>query len=392
MAFSSDHAGSGALPTKRLEGLLRKLVVGQGYKEVVCAVATGDRSAQWSGALGETDGAVAPRDAGAPFFIASIDKLFNATLALKLGEEGVLELDAPLATYLPSAVLRGIHCLGGVDYSERITVRHLLAHASGLADWLEDRPAGGVSLVDHVLREGDQEFGLNEILSMLRGALRPHFPPSDLSADRPRVRYSDTNFILLIAVMEAAAGRTLPELWSTHLLQPLGLRHTSFVGRSPSLEPTPAPLDLRWNGTRLALPLLMRSFWGVESTTADLLAFLRALVRGGIFREPGTFGLMQQPWRRFGFPLDRAALRAPGWPIEYGLGIMRFRLPRLFAPWNPVPAVIGHSGSTGCWLFYCPEWDVMLAGSVNEVTAGAVPYRIVPKILAMFRSTRGELA
>jgi hypothetical protein len=85
-------------------------------------------------------------------------------------------------------------------------------------------------------------------------------------------------------------------------------------------------------------------------------------------------------------PLDRAALRAPGWPIEYGLGIMRFRLPRVLTPLHPLPAVIGHTGSTGCWLFYCPQWDLYLVGSVDEVTAGAVPYRIVPKMLEIWRA------
>ena len=95
---------------------------------------------------------------------------------------------------------------------------------------------------------------------------------------------------------------------------------------------------------------------------------------------------MQQCWNRFGLPTDRASLRSPGWPIEYGLGMMRFRLPRMLTPWRPVPSVVGHTGSTGCWLFYCEELDVFLCGSVDEVTAGAVPYRVVPEILRLLGS------
>jgi D-alanyl-D-alanine carboxypeptidase len=90
---------------------------------------------------------------------------------------------------------------------------------------------------------------------------------------------------------------------------------------------------------------------------------------------------MQQRWNRFGLPLDAAALRAPSWPIEYGLGLMRFQLPRFLTPLHPMPAVIGHTGSTGSWLFHCPELDVRIAGTVNQATAGAVPYRFVPKLL-----------
>jgi CubicO group peptidase (beta-lactamase class C family) len=125
---------------------------------------------------------------------------------------------------------------------------------------------------------------------------------------------------------------------------------------------------------------LLRSIWGIYSTTADTVLFLRSLMTGEVFQKPATLTLMQR-WNRFGLPFDRAALRSPGWPIEYGLGIMRFRVPRIFTPVHPMPAVLGHTGSTGCWLFYCPERELFLAGSVDEVTAGALPFRLVPRVL-----------
>jgi D-alanyl-D-alanine carboxypeptidase len=65
--------------------------------------------------------------------------------------------------------------------------------------------------------------------------------------------------------------------------------------------------------------------------------------------------------------------------------VMRFRLPRLLTPGGAMPPVLGHTGSTGCWLFYCPEWDVLMSGSVEEATAGATPFRIVPRILRILR-------
>src|SRR5690606_15771721 len=119
------------------------------------------------------------------------------------------------------------------------------------------------------------------------------------------------------------------------------------------------------------------------STGADLITFMRALMRGTPFRDPATAGAMQTRWNRFGFPLDRAARRAPGWPIEYGLGLKRFLLPRVFNRFRRMPAVIGHTGSTGTWLFHCPERDLYLAGAVNEVTAAALPYRVVPRMLRL---------
>jgi hypothetical protein len=121
-----------------------------------------------------------------------------------------------------------------------------------------------------------------------------------------------------------------------------------------------------------------------------MLRFLRVVTTGAVFDHPSTQALMQSDWRRFGLPLDSAALRSPSWPIEYGLGIMRFhdpfmkllaRLPRIFRPMYPAPAVVGHTGSTGSWLFHCPDLDLLLSGTVDQATAGALPYRFVPKIL-----------
>lgn len=92
---------------------------------------------------------------------------------------------------------------------------------------------------------------------------------------------------------------------------------------------------------------------------------------------------MMSHWSRFGFPMDRAALRSPNWPIEYAIGMMRFRVPRLFTPLAAIPAVFGHTGSTGCWLFYCPELDVAISGSVEDAAAGSVPFGTAPKILRL---------
>jgi hypothetical protein len=64
---------------------------------------------------------------------------------------------------------------------------------------------------------------------------------------------------------------------------------------------------------------------------------------------------------------------------------MRFRLPRIFTPTKPMPSILGHTGSTGCWLFHCPELNMFISGSVDEVTASAVPFRIVPEILNVIR-------
>lgn len=193
--------------------------------------------------------------------------------------------------------------------------------------------------------------------------------------------------MLIIAIIEALTDQPLHELHEKMLYKPLGLRHTYFPKFSKPLDQAPNSMVLRAKGQPLKIPLLMRSVRGIYSTAADTMSFLRLLMRGEVFQNPETLAAMQNSWYPFGFPLDRAALRAPGWPVKYGIGIMRFRLPRVFTPTAAMPSILGHTGSTGCWLFYCPEWDVLLSGSVDEVTAGAVPYRTVPRILNILRTS-----
>ena len=158
--------------TDDLERLFQEVAARKPIWHAVMAVESGDGSFRWGRAVGDADGTGRPMLPGTPFFIASIDKLLNATIAVALAGRGALDLDAPLPAYLPDEVTRGLHRWKGTDATARITVRHLLAHASGLPDWLEDRPRGGLSVVDRVVRDGDVAFELAEIAAVVR-ALRP---------------------------------------------------------------------------------------------------------------------------------------------------------------------------------------------------------------------------
>lgn len=365
----------------QLETLLENLASRKHIAQAIIAVESGDGSFKWMGAKGLPNPDGTPIQPNTPFFIASIDKLLNAAIIMMLSERDRLELSDPIANYLPRSLLRGIHRFNGIDYSERITISHLLSHTSGLADWLEDSPKRGKSLIQQLLCEGDRAIEIDELTHYVSSELYPHFAPQDPFSEEPIARYSDTNFILLIAVIEAVTGKSLREVHDDFLYRPLEMRNTFFLGTSQPLDDTLEPVTLRYKGEPLEVPLFLRSARSVYSTAGDLISFLRRLMDGQIFQTPRTLELMQQCWNRFKFSLDPAALRSPGWPIEYGLGIMRFRLPRIFNPFHPMPSVIGHTGSTGCWSFYCKDLDIFTSGSVDEVTAGAVPYRIVPKIL-----------
>ena len=343
----------------------------RGIPHAILAVESLDRSFRWSGSAGC---ALAP---DTPIFLASITKLYIAATVLRLHEQRRLSLDGCLPHYLPADLIGDLHRLQGRDHTPDITIRHCLCHATGLPDSLEERPPGGRSLLELAFEQGDRAWTLAEAIGLVRDRLRPHFPPQNLNDPRARIRYSDTNFQLLMAVIEAVTAKPLATVYDEELFGPLRLHST----RLPESEGPLAALIFHRRRV-LDLPLVLNSSRDLIATPADTLAFLRALIQGTAFHSPGTSALLLGgPWRRFGFPLDRSALRAPGWPIEYGLGVMRFQLPRWLTPFAPVPALLGHTGSTGSWLFYCPSLALLFAGTVNDVTAGAVPYQFMPRLL-----------
>lgn len=368
---------------QQMQALLDGLMAQKHVAHAIVAVESGDGRMRWIGAAGAATPDGAPLQVETPVFVASITKLYIAAAILKLYEQGRLDLEAPMAEYLPQTLIGGLHRLGGVDHTGSITVRNLLAHSSGLPDSLEESAKGGRSVVERLMLEGDRAWPLEDLLAIVRDDLTPHFPPQPAEAPRPKMRYSDTNYQLLMAIIEALTRQTLPEAFEAMLYRPLGLLHTFHPGAAP-LEPTLPPATLWAEDRPLEAPLALESIRDLYSTVADQLKFMRALVSGAVFDDPQTFDLMRQRFNRFGFPKDRAALRSPNWPIEYGLGLMRFRLPRLFAGMQKLPAVIGHSGSTGTWLFYCPELDLYLCGAMDQITAGAAPYRAIPKVLQAF--------
>jgi D-alanyl-D-alanine carboxypeptidase len=352
----------------RLQALLDGLVSRKRIGHAVLGVASGDGSMRWLGAAGEARPGV-PMRPETPWFIASVTKLFIAVSVLQLHESGDVDLDASIVRYLPPETVAGLHRTNGTDATESITVRHLLSHTSGLRDYLESRPKGGRSLYTRLARGEDMAWGFDEVVRITRDELQPYFPPQDLTAERQKARYSDTNYQLLIAIVEAVTGQRFHEVLQKRIFSPLGMRHTYLPGRSEHAEPAEPPPALYAKGGPLDVPRAMGSFNDLVGTSDDMLRFGQALVRGEVFDDPATFALMTERWNRV-FST-----------IRYGLGMMRFRIPALFGPGRRGVTLLGHSGATGSWLFHCPEMDLFVTGTVDEIRARALPFRFVPRVL-----------
>ncbi|GAA0924481.1 serine hydrolase domain-containing protein [Nonomuraea longicatena] len=377
--FATTHAHDNDVPADvdaRLTSLLENLVAQRGIHHANLAVTGGDGRRRWSAASGPADGR--PLRPDTPFFVASVTKRFIITLVLQAHERGELDLAAPIDGYLPAETITGLHVLGGIDRTSAITVRHLASHTSGLPDQFEKR-GDGPSLYERLAAGQDVAWTFEDTIRITREHQRPHFEPQDLTAARQKARYSDTGFQLLIRIMETVTGRSFAALLTERILGPLGLTHTWLPGTAPAGSPigslaAPSPLYARRR--RVELSSMIESCNDLFSTTGDLLAFQRALLGGALFGDARTPDLLTERRNRLrNIPV-----------LRYGLGTMVFKVGRLVSRGRRPVTLVGHSGATGTWLFHCPELDLHLAGTVDQTKGQAVPFRLMARCLAGWRT------
>ena len=345
----------------KLERSVSELVAkDKSIKNCVLAVAKGDGSYSWAGAAGiATRDSQVPMTKDTPIYIASITKLYTATAIMKLYEDGELSLDDPIYEYLPADLIRGIHVYEGRDYTHEITIKHLLSHTSGLADYYEEKsPKDGKNLFELFLAEPERSWTVDETIARARDDLEPHFPPGT------DIYYSDTNYQLLGKIIENVTDKPLYIVYDDFFFRPLGLNHTWLIGYSePSVTPSAAPADIFYNDMSITQIRSNGAYWadgGIVSTAEEMIIFLKALHDGEIIGND-TLELMHE-WHNWEFP------------IHYGYGTMYFKLPWLLGKVTRLTPLWGHSGSTGSFLYYSEDLDLYMAGSINTVGSNFKPF------------------
>lgn len=301
------------------------------------------------------------------YFIASTTKLYTTALVMQLRAEQQLSLDDRIVRYFTAEQLHGLHTFRKHDYANEITLRQLLAHTSGLADYFEQKPKHGTSLSEKVLANHDQAWNFNDVLFITKNQLTAKFAPGALG----KAFYSDTNYQLLAQIIESVTGHSYETNLNERILSKLGLTQTYlFNDRVIDRYPTIAPLYAK--NQPLYIPKAMASFGadgGMVSTAQESIVFLKAFMHGRLFPESDLLEMRQ--WKRIFFPL------------EYGVGIMRFRLPRIFTPFRPIPELIGHSGASGCVLFYAPKLDAYVSGTINQVANRSLSYKTMMQLIGL---------
>jgi len=333
--------------SKDLQDLIDAEAAKANTHSVLLAVQSGDGRIDFRG------GAGGPADAR--FYIASVTKMFTATLILQLRDQGLIDLDTTAQSILRQYDLSDLHVIKGRALGPQLTIRHLLHQTSGLADYYEQDVA-------IALKTGtDQAYDLNDVLRMTR-ALPPQAPP-----DSGRSHYSDTNWQLLGAIIETVTERPFGDVVQSRICGPLGLKQTSVPGQVHPDQP--APLTLFNRSRPLHVPLTLSSMGpdgGIVSSLDDMLAFLKAYMGNALFD-----------------PCNEAEARAFNklfFPIQYGFGLMRFKLPRWMNLFRETPEFIGHSGACGSFAFHAPAADIYLAGTFNQLDAPKRPFAFMMRV------------
>ncbi len=299
-------------------------------------------------------GEPAPLEVDTPIRIASVTKTFVAAAVLRLAEMGELALDDPISQHLSPIYL---DLLSGDGYNvDAITVRHLLTHTSGIADYAgyEENYEGEFQR----LIEADPTFQWNRELEV-QFAVDEYDP---LSAPGEEFHYADTGYILLGDLLERAMdvpsyGAAMAELLD---FDGLGLTST-FVERLDRSAPD-KPLGHQYIGTLDYTAIDpgqdMYGGGGIVSTTREVSMFFDALLGGDVFDNPATLTEMITP-PADADPDSEAASEA--------LGIFLYDLPSGETCYT-------HSGFGGTTAIACPDSDLTMTIVTQQVEAPADDY------------------
>ncbi|MCI2239944.1 beta-lactamase family protein [Paenibacillus sp. TRM 82003] len=203
------------------------------------------------------------------FRAGSITKTFVATVVLQLVAEGGVGLDEPVSRYLPGLLPDG----------DRITVRMLLQHTSGLANYTELIPTDPQAVPTPAAYEQVryQHHEARDLIALATDRPLDFEPGTSWS-------YSNTGYLVLGLLVEEVTGEPYARAVERRVLDPLGLRRTSLPGDRVALPPPHAHGYARIGGQVVNVTRLNPSVAGAAgelvSTTADLDRFLDALLDG----------------------------------------------------------------------------------------------------------------
>jgi CubicO group peptidase (beta-lactamase class C family) len=235
-----------------------------------------------------------PNTVSTQFGIASGAKGLTALTVVSLIDDGALAL----ATTARSVLGTDLPLIG-----DDVTVEHLLAHRSGIGDYVDEEAAGEIT--DYVLTVPVHELATTEQYLAVLGGHPAKFAPGE------RFSYCNGGYVVLALIAERVSGVPWHDLVRGRVCIPAGMPDTEFL-RSDELPGRAAlgylPLDGRSRTNVLHLPVRGSGDGGIYSTVTDISAFWRALFAGQI---------VPPPWMT---EMVRARSDVPSESMRYGLG------------------------------------------------------------------------
>ncbi len=268
------------------------------------------------------------------FHAASVSKQFTAMAVMLLAREGKLSLDADIHTYVPELP----------DYGQRITIRHLLTHTSGLRDQWDLLAIARGRFEENRITEAD-------VLDIVTRQKELNFTPG------AEYLYSNTGYTLAAIIVHRVSGKTLRQFADEQIFKPLGMTHTHFHDDYTMLvKGRTSAYEKQKDGWHVSIPNY--DTYGATSlftTVGDLLKWQEN------FRHPvvGDEALLRQ--------MQTSAVLANGDTTGYGLGLQVGEQDGM--------KLVGHSGGDAGYRTYTgryPEHALAVAVLCNASTADPV--------------------
>jgi CubicO group peptidase (beta-lactamase class C family) len=280
-----------------------------------------------------------PATAATVYPISSASKMFAGLLAVRLSEDGVINLDAPIGDYLDGVP---------ADKNE-ISVRHLLQHTHGLEDFYQS---------DEYFRQTGltvDESSTDQLAAWSLG--RPL-----LSAPGEDWAYSLAGYVLLARILEHTGDDSYASLVERHVFGPLGI--DASYGGSDAIVPGRNPVLYELADDQLVGHIVdfPRKVWAAGGLNFSVLemAKLFSAVSGDEFL--GT-DAKKELWGN--------VTLSSGEQTHYGLGWFSYRTSR--GRW-----VVGHEGGGASWVIYYPDTDlaVIALSNMSGARADSLPFDI----------------
>ncbi|MGM5487503.1 MAG: serine hydrolase domain-containing protein [Nanobdellota archaeon] len=285
-------------------------------------------------------------DTNQPIHLASVGKLFTATIISSLYEKGKLDFDDRISKYLDPELMDGLHIYRGKDHSDQITIRQLLMQTSGLYDVF-------YHLLEKMSKDSSFKPTTREAIFWGKENLKPVAVPGKIHF------YTDTNYHLLGLIIESITKKPFYKVVHELIFDPLEMNNAYMYGFSkPRLKSSYPLADLFLDGIDFkSVKGIHKIDYAGGSVCAPLeeyLLFFKRLVEGKIIREE-TFKRMIDDDIYMGFPTLG---------FRYGYSI-----------WKPITIPLlmpkkyfcfGCVGVTGAFMFYHPNTRSYMIGSFND--------------------------